>query len=112
MELYSEERDGMILIAITGEIDGSTSQELQDYTTPFLTKNCRILFEVSNVAYMSSAGLRLLLMLYRQVSEMKGAIVLMSVSPDIQEAMNATGFLKHFVLVDTLEEGIQALAAS
>jgi len=112
MELYSEERDGMVLIAITGDIDGSTAQELQDYVTPSIKTNCRILFEVSNVAYMSSAGLRVLLVIYRQINEVKGGVVLMSVSPDIQEAMNATGFLKHFVLVDTLEEGIQALTAS
>jgi anti-sigma B factor antagonist len=111
MEIYTEERDGMTLIAVQGDIDGSTAPGMQEYIVPYLTANCRILLEVSQVAYMSSAGLRVLLLLYRRTKEVGGNLILMSVSSDIQEAMNATGFLKHFRLVDTLEEGIAALSA-
>ncbi len=111
MEFYSEDRDGMTLISVQGEIDSSTASELQAYILPALTPNCRILLEVSQVGFMSSAGLRVMLLLYRQMKELGGVLVLVGVSADIQAAMDATGFLKHFMLADTVEQGLEVLAA-
>jgi len=110
MDLYQEERDGITMIAVQGDIDGSTAGQLQDYILPSFVPNCRILLELSQVEYMSSAGLRVMTMLYRQTNEKNGTLVLVGVSSEIQAAMDATGFLKHFTLADTVDEGLEALA--
>jgi anti-sigma B factor antagonist len=112
MELYKEERDGITMIAVQGDIDGSTAGEMRDYLVPAIVPNCRILLEVSQVSYMSSAGLRVMTLIYRQTKEQNGALVLVGVTSDIRAAMDATGFLKHFTLVETVQEGLEALAVS
>lgn len=111
MEFHCEDRNGTTLVAVHGEIDSSTAPQLQECLFDVLNPGCRILLEVSRVGFMSSAGLRVLLLLYRQINGLNGVLVLVGVSPDIQAAMDATGFLKHFVLADTVEEGLEVLAA-
>ncbi len=111
MNLSKKDQDTVTIVSVEGDIDGATAQQLQDFVVGALNENNRIMLDVSGVQYMSSAGLRVLLVIYRKVNEVKGQIVLQGVASDIREAMNATGFLKHFVLVDSPDEGVKTLTA-
>ena len=109
MELAKEVREGITVIWIQGDIDGATAPQLRDFVVAEVSPNCRIFLDASQVEFMSSAGLRVLLVLYREINESHGAVVLFGVSNDIYDAMSATGFLRHFVIVNTFEEGVKAL---
>ena len=65
---------------------------------------------MTGVAYMSSAGLRMLLSLYRNISGNQGRIVLVGLSVELQDTMSMTGFLGYFTLADSVEAGLQALS--
>jgi anti-sigma B factor antagonist len=111
MEFFQEERNGVTLISVQGELDSSTAAQLQAYVLPAIVPNCRMLLDVSQVGFMSSSGLRVMLLFYRQAKEAGGTLILVGVSAEIQDAMDATGFLKHFTLANTVEEGLEVLAA-
>jgi anti-sigma B factor antagonist len=111
MELTKEVRNDITVISINGDIDGATAPQLQNFVLAEVQPDCRIFLDTSKVEYMSSAGLRVLLVLYRKINESKGTVVLVGVSSDIYDAMSATGFLRHFTLVDTFEEGVKALTS-
>jgi anti-sigma B factor antagonist len=64
---------------------------------------------MSGVPYMSSAGLRVLLMVYRRVSGKGGRAVLVGLSEDLKDTMSLTGFLDFFAHKDSLEAGIAEL---
>ena len=65
-------------------------------------KSCSIM---TDVPYMSSAGLRLLLSIYRQITSERGAIALGGRRRRDQDTMAVTGFLKFFVVHDTVDGG-------
>ena len=65
---------------------------------------------MSGVEYMSSAGLRMLLSMYRQISRQNGSIVLVGLGEEIKDTMSVTGFLNFFTIRDTVDEGLKALA--
>ena len=69
----------------------------------------KLLLDMSQVPFMSSAGLRLLLLLYRQITGQGGKVVLVGVSEDIQDTMSATGFLAFFTLQSTVDAGLETL---
>jgi anti-sigma B factor antagonist len=54
--------------------------------------------------------LRLLLLLYREISGRKGKLVLVGVSEDIRTVMSHTGFLNFFTLANSEAEAKQAVA--
>ena len=60
--------------------------------------------------YMSSAGLRMFLLLNRTISDHHGGIALVGLSEEIRDTMDMTGFLKYFTTCETLKAGLEALA--
>lgn len=70
-----------------------------------------LIIDMSRVDYLSSAGLRLLLLLYREITARKGKLVLVRVSPEIRSVMSHTGFLSFFTLADSQQEAMHAFAA-
>jgi anti-sigma B factor antagonist len=58
---------------------------------------------------MSSAGLRVMLVLYRTISGNNGKVILSGLNESIQDAMSATGFLKFFTTVDSRDAALEML---
>lgn len=109
MDVQVKPIEGATVITVSGDIDGSTAPTLQETILSAAQPGSRLLLDMSGVGFMSSAGLRVMLILHRQISSGKGNVVLVGLSDDIKDTMAATGFLKFFTTADTLDAGIQAL---
>jgi anti-sigma B factor antagonist len=97
------------VVELTGDIDASTAPKIQAQVLPIIQNNSKILLDLSGVAYMSSAGLRILLSLYRQTTAKNGSLVLVGLSEDIEDTMSVTGFLNFFTVCKTLDSGLAKL---
>lgn len=109
MEITTRTMDGIIIVAMSGEIDSRTAPKAQDQVLPLCKPLTRLILDMSLVSYMSSAGLRFMLTLYRQMSSLNGHMVLVGLSEDLQDTMSVTGFLSHFTTADTLDKGVKML---
>ncbi|MGH7329226.1 MAG: STAS domain-containing protein, partial [Polyangiaceae bacterium] len=65
---------------------------------------------LTRVKFVSSAGLRLLLIVYRKLKDESRTLILVGVSDDIARVMSHTGFLSYFTLVNTEADAFSALA--
>jgi anti-sigma B factor antagonist len=104
--IIAEFRDGMLLATINGNIDGQTAPDLQSALMPHIATTSIALFDVTAVPYMSSAGFRLLLLMYRNVALRGGRLAIIGLSDEIRETMEMTGFLDFFLLAASLDEAI------
>lgn len=98
-----------VLAVITGEIDGKTAPQAQAELLPLLGHANKLLLDMRGVTFLSSAGLRMLLLLYRQATAHDGKVALVGLSPEIMDTMAMTGFLDFFIIADTTEAGRAAL---
>lgn len=112
MNISTTTVDGIAVVAIDGELDGRTAPIAQERIVPLCQPGCRLILDMSQVTYMSSAGLRLLLLLYRQVTGVGGRLALVGLSEELQDTMSATGFLSYFAAYDRLDAGVAALASA
>ena len=96
------------VVRLSGEIDATTAAVVQQNVLPLTTPGCRLVMDLTNVAYMSSAGLRMLLSLYRNASSKQGKIVLVGLTEELRDTMSMTGFLGYFSLEDTVEAGLKS----
>lgn len=108
MQIESRTVDGVTVIAIEGDIDGKTAPIAQEQVLPLVKASPKTVIDMTKLAYMSSAGMRMLLSVRRQV-QAGGAIVLVGMSEQIRDTMNMTGFLDFFATAETLEEGLAAV---
>ncbi|MEB3247798.1 MAG: anti-sigma factor antagonist [Merismopediaceae bacterium] len=102
-------QDKVQIISLIGEIDANTAPSVTNTVLPLIGSNSKILLDMTKVSYMSSAGLRTLLSLYRQITPMAGGLVLVGLSEEIQDTMTVTGFLKFFKTSQTVAEGLAIL---
>lgn len=111
MTVNIRETAGVHVIELSGELDANTSPVAQQQIMPLATEGARLLLDMSGVSFMSSAGLRLLLSMYRQVLAQKGTVALAGLSEDLKDTMSMTGFLSFFTVYESSADGVQALRA-
>jgi anti-sigma B factor antagonist len=112
MKVSVADSEDLRRISIEGSIDGKTAPMLREELKPSLETAHNVLLDMSGVDYMSSAGLRLLLLIYREFAAKKGKLVLVGLSPDIRSVMSHTGFLSFFKVADDEQQAAKAFAAS
>lgn len=100
---------GVTIIAIEGSIDGKTAPQIREDLKPALEGATHAILDLSRVGYLSSAGLRLLLLVYREFAAREGKLVLVGVSDDIKSVMSHTGFISFFTLTETREQALETL---
>lgn len=111
MEIQSTQQGGAVIVSVQGELDGKSAPQAQQRIVPLVPDRGTIVLDMAQVAYMSSAGLRMMLLLYRHAQSQEAKIALVGLSEDIRDTMSATGFLSFFVVSDTVESGLALLEA-
>ena len=111
VEVRTDAVDGTSIIRLEGTLDGSTAPSAQAAIGPQVAPGCRLVIDLSAVEYMSSAGLRLMLSIFRQVSAGGGKVAMTGLSAEIQDTMSLTGFLDFFTTADTLDGALLAVHA-
>jgi anti-sigma B factor antagonist len=109
MEVNTYTQDNITFLEVSGDVDGSTAPELQERVLAVAQPGCRLLLNMARIDYMSSAGLRIMLLLHRRISGGVGRVVLVGLSESIRDTMTATGFLKFFETAATLDDGLKVL---
>ena len=86
------QRDGGTLtIGITGRLDTITSQKLVDVLHAEIKGVTELIFDLDQLEYISSAGLRVLLGA-QKIMNKQGSMVVKNVKPMIMEIFEVTGF--------------------
>ena len=111
MDVAVKKVNNITIIELNGDLDSNAAQLVQSQILALATENSRILLDLSQVNYMSSAGLRLLLLLYRQIRDHVGHIAIVGLKDEVRDVMAITGFLDFFAIFDTRNAGMQALSA-
>ena len=110
IDIHVEQINSVIVVELAGELDSYSAPEAQAGILPLIDRGSRVLLDMSRVTYMSSAGIRTLLLLYRTISEKVGKIVMTGLTDEVKEIMSLTGFLDFFSVFESRKEGLTALS--
>jgi anti-sigma B factor antagonist len=109
MEVTVDLVQGATVLTLSGDIDGSTAPIAQAKITEQIMPETGLILDMTNVAYMSSAGLRMLLSAHRTATAKQASIVLVGLSENLQDTMAATGFLDFFSTYTGLPAALASL---
>lgn len=79
-------------VTLEGRMDSTTAPEFEREIFPQLEGITELILDFSNLAYLSSAGLRVLLSCQKKMNAAKGSMVVKNVNEIIMEVFEATGF--------------------
>ncbi len=80
-----------LTVAIEGRLDTTTAPELDDMLKAELGDVKKLLFDFAKLDYISSAGLRVLLLSQKTMNK-QGSMVIKNVNEEINEIFEVTGF--------------------
>lgn len=93
MDVSIGREDGVVWVAVTGRVDGETAGECHETVMASLEETDRFLvFDATGMSYISSAGLRVILMLVKHFNASGGKMVLCGLSPEVSEVFSVIGF--------------------
>ena len=99
MEMNIRKENGVLLIAVSGRLDTVTSAELNASLEEEGYEDMDIDFDFTNIEYISSAGLRLVLALQKQAQETGHTLVIRNINKVVAEVFRVAGFNKALTIV-------------
>ena len=95
MEVTSERRDGILCARVSGRVDGTNAMEFEEALRSAIEEGDRaVLLDFESLSYISSAGLRAVLLTARALQKRDTAFVLCSLAEPIREVFEISGFDK------------------
>ena len=113
MELNHVEEGENTIITIKGRLDAATAPVADDAINKIMDRDCpRILFNLNDLEYLSSGGLRVILGVAKEIKRKEGKFVLCSLNQFVKEIFVVSGFESLITIEDTVESGIKQLDAN
>jgi anti-sigma B factor antagonist len=109
MDINIKTVEQTVVVELDGKIDSQTAPQVQAQISPLLQPGSSIVLDMTRVTYMSSAGLRLLVAVHRQLVDSDGTLVLAGLAGRVRDTMSITGFLPYFTTYDSVEAALTAL---
>ena len=91
MEINKKREGGTLTVEISGRVDTVTAPELESSVMGDLDGVTDLIVDLAGLEYMSSAGLRVMLALYK-VMTVQGTMKVINVNDTISEIFEVTGF--------------------
>ncbi|MDD4492885.1 MAG: STAS domain-containing protein [Eubacteriales bacterium] len=92
MTITKSNSDGKTALLLDGRLDTTTAPQLQEVLIPEFDTSKDIVLDFNALAYVSSAGLRVLLMGQKTATAKGGSMTITGVSAEIMEVFEMTGF--------------------
>ncbi len=106
-----EERKGLSVVELAGEIDVYTSPKVKDAVGALIDKGVyNLVIDLERVKYIDSTGLGVLIGGLKRVREHGGAVSLVCTNPQIKKIFDITGLVKIFGMYDSIPAAVKALA--
>jgi len=102
-----------VILAPAGRVDMTTSDQFRDRLLALVTACARtgqaVVLDFAAVDYISSAGLRVLLMAAKRLKEPPGGLVLCGMGPSVRTVLELAGFLPLFTVEARREQALARL---
>jgi anti-anti-sigma factor len=113
MEIKQQRHDGVTVIAPAGRIDSTTSETLERTVAGTLDAGeRRVIIDLKAVDYISSAGLRVLLLAAKRLGGGRGALVLCNLGDPVRQVFDLAGFLPLFTIEPSRELAVKRAAGA
>jgi len=110
MKLIEGISEDVTVLEAHGRVDASTAKEFCDRLITVINSGSRrIVIDFKNLAYISSAGLRALLLADRAATQKQGKLALCEITGDVKRLFEIGAFLDVFMICASKQEAIGRL---
>jgi anti-sigma B factor antagonist len=112
MEITHESVGSVNVLHLVGHLNDHSAEDAHETIMSVLLTGQPILLNFSEVSEVTDAGLRTMLVIYRQAQAIDCRVSVVGLSSELHSALRATGFLRFFLVADDVAVGLAALQQS
>jgi anti-anti-sigma factor len=110
MEVTTRQNDGVLIAELTGKLDTSTSGSIQDKLVQCVKDGeTKIILNLKGLEYVSSAGLRVILIISKLLQSNQGEFRVCSPNGIVEEVLKISGFNSLLRIFDTEKDAIDSI---
>lgn len=111
MEIATNEVKGVNVVKVTGRVDSATAPDLENALKQLVeSSKTQIVLDLTDVEYMSSAGLRAMVSTLKSVKRASGDLRLASPSPRVAEVLRLAGLTSIFSIYPGQSEAVSSFS--
>jgi anti-sigma B factor antagonist len=104
MKIEGKMENGRLIVEVQGRMDAVSAPEFDRKCEEWIAAGAVVfVLDFGGLEYISSAGLRSLLVLGKKLSSKKGKVVIAALKDVVKEVFTISGFGSIFTLVDSVE---------
>ena len=112
MKLETDNVDGIAVARVSGRVDSGNAEDLKRQLTAVIEGGAsKLVLDCDRLQYISSAGLRTLLIAIRKTNAAGGSLALSRVPDHVLEILEVSGFVRLLEVFPTPEEAQTYLCA-
>jgi anti-sigma B factor antagonist len=113
MEITEQKIGSTTVIALRGRLSSENYMLFETKVNEVLArKEKNILIDCSNLFFITSSGIRVFVVLLKEIEKINGKLGVFSMADNIKEVFQIAELLKHFKTYNTLEEAIAGLSSN
>ncbi|MFO7820001.1 MAG: STAS domain-containing protein [Halanaerobacter sp.] len=94
------------IISLIGDLDGSSASKVRENLISHINRDSKLVFDMSQCEYISSVGLRVLLIVSKKLKSKGSKGVLAGLVEEVKNVMEITGFDHMLSSYETIDEAI------
>lgn len=104
MDVSIKQQNGLTVLFVDGRLDTASVRDFENEYTAHLEAGTRIVLDLSRLEYISSAGIRAILLLAKELKNLKGSLAVSGLSGMVKEVFSMTGCDTLFPVFETASE--------
>lgn len=107
LTISSAHQDGILVVSLNGRIDAASAKDLEQQCLQWIDSGeNRLIFDFSDVGYISSAALRVFLLVAKRLGSVNGMVRMCGLNSTIRDVFDISGFSKLFTITPTLQDAL------
>ena len=110
MTIAIEPTDKAHIIALEGQVNSSNAATVETEVLAVVNQGAKnVLLNMTELSYISSAGLRVVLVLAKRLKQAGGKLVIYGMQPHVREVFDISGFMAILNVVATRDDAVAQL---
>jgi anti-sigma B factor antagonist len=110
MDISEDRKADAVILALSGKLDATTAKTFEDRILGVINSGTqRLVVDLSQLDYVSSSGLRVLILAAKRLQTVGGKIVLCSMKDHVRQVFDLAGFSSMLSIYGSRDEAIKGL---
>jgi anti-anti-sigma factor len=108
MEIKKKKEQGILIVSVNGRLDALSSPDFDKKIGQIMDEGeSSLIFEMNELYYISSAGLRSFLMIAKKIKGTSGKIALVSLQDIVKQVFEVSGFNQIIPIFDSIDNALK-----